>query len=89
MKDPNYNGYLVRLKSDKPWETPEESENASVCVRVINTVSGTTKTFASLREIERELGISRFITKKRVYSVEAYNGYKFKEVRSDLGEILD
>lgn len=75
------NGYAVRYKTDVPWNLlPEEYEGQSVWVRVTNVDSGESKIYSSLREIERELDVSRFVTKSRLDSGKLYQNLKFEKI---------
>ena len=56
-----YNGFRFRYKSEDEWPTANNRSHISdpVKIQVINKSSGETKIFNSLREVSRELKISR------------------------------
>lgn len=78
------NGYAVRYKPciDVPWKTVcDSSVSDSVCVQVTDLCTGKKTIFSSLREIERELKVSRFITQGRILTGKPYQNLQFKVMR--------
>lgn len=74
------NGYAVRYKpkEEAPWKIlSEDYIGQPVRIRVTDTRTNEIKVFDSLREIERELKVSRFVSKKRLDTGIMFGHYLF------------
>lgn len=77
------NGHVVRYKpkEETPWEIlPEEFVGQPVRIQLTNVETGESNTYESLRAIERELKISRFISKKFLNTGLVHGKYRFNEI---------
>ncbi len=87
------NGYAVRYKTDKPWDIkPGNYIGEKVRVLITNTETKESREFSSLREIERVINISRFVSKRCMKTGTPYKNYTFTKLitwQSTLVEILD
>lgn len=79
------NGYAVRYKpkEETPWELAnEESVNKSVRIQLINTKTNESRIFNSLRELEQETKISRFIAKQKIGNGQLFGDYRILNINA-------
>lgn len=75
------NGYAVRYKTEEPWDIPKaEKVDTRMRVQVFDNATGTSTMFNSLREIEREMRISRFISKRALETKRPYGKFTFTKI---------